>query len=217
MSEFPRKQQHPLVLFLSTRSPAKSLPPTFKCAFHGYNRAFPIIINNELDPSEEDKFLQVLKEPKSAIGWRIEDLNRISPAICMHKILIEKNYKPIIQPQRSLNLSMEEVVKKEVMKLYNASIIYLISNSSWVSQVQVVPKKRGMTTITNPSDELIPTRTVTGWIICINYKRINDATRKEHFPLSFIDKMLERVADHAYYYFLDGYSGYNQIAVAPED
>ena len=96
-------------------------------------------------------------------------------------------------------------------------MIYPISDSSWVSPVQVVPKKGGMTVVKNDNNELIPTRTVTGWRICMDYRKLNKATRKDHFPLPFIDQMLDRLAGHDYYCFLDGYSGYNQIAIAPED
>ena len=112
---------------------------------------------------------------------------------------------------------MKEVVKKEVLKWLNAGFIYAISDSSWVSPVQVVPKKGGMTVIKNEKNELIPTRTVTSWRICIDYRKLNKATRKDHFPLPFINQMLDRLAGHQYYCFLDGYSGYNQIAIALED
>ena len=71
--------------------------------------------------------------------------------------------------------------------------------------------------IINEKNELIPTRTVTGWRICINYRKLNTATRKDHYPLPFIDQMLEWLARHSHYYFLDGYSGYNQISIALED
>ena len=130
---------------------------------------------------------------------------------------MEDDFKPVAQPQRRLNPTMKEVVKKEVMKLLEAGMIYPISDSSWVSPVQVVPKKGGMTVIYNEKNELIPTRTVTGWRMCIDYRRLNKATRKDHFPLPFMDQMLERLCGQAYYCFLDGYSGYNQIIVYPED
>ena len=81
----------------------------------------------------------------------------------------------------------------------------------------MAPKKRGFTVIKNEKNELIPTRTVTGWKVCIDYKKLSTATRKDHYPLPFIYQMLDRLARHSHYYFLDGYSGYNQIAVAPED
>ena len=69
----------------------------------------------------------------------------------------------------------------------------------------------------NEKNELIPTRTVTGWRVCIDYIKLNTATRKDHYPLPFIDQMLDRLVGHPHYYFLDGYFGYNQIAIAPED
>ena len=81
----------------------------------------------------------------------------------------------------------------------------------------MVPKKGGFTVIRNEKNELIPTRTVTGWRVCIDYRKLNTATRKDHFPLPFIDQMLDRLAGHPHFCFLDGYSGYNQIAIAPED
>jgi len=112
---------------------------------------------------------------------------------------------------------MKEVVRAEVIQLLDAGIIYPISDSEWVSLVQVVPKKGGMTVVTNEKNELIPTRIVTGWRVCIDYRKLNDATRKDHFPLPFIDQMLERLAGHPYYCFLDGFSGYFQIHIAPED
>ena len=123
---------------------------------------------------------------------------------------MEESYKPSIQSQRHLNLAIKEVVRKEVLKLLEAGMIYHISDSNWVSPVQVVPKKGGIIVVKNDNNELIPTRTITGWRVCMIYRKLNTATRKNHFPLPFIDQMLERLAGHAYYYFLDGYSGYNQ-------
>jgi hypothetical protein len=112
---------------------------------------------------------------------------------------------------------MKEVVKNKVIKLLDNGIIYPISNSKWVSPTQIVPKKSGVTVITNEKNELIPTRTIIGWYMCIDYRKLNSMTRKDHFPLPFIDQILERFAGHEFYYFLDGYSGYNQIEIALED
>ncbi|XP_061993642.1 uncharacterized protein LOC133711554 [Rosa rugosa] len=107
--------------------------------------------------------------------------------------------------------------EKEVIKLLDCGVIYPISDSKWVSPVQVVPKKSGVTVVKNAENELVPQRTVTGHRVCIDYRKLNATTRKDHFPLPFIDQMLERLAGHDYYCFLDGYSGYNQIAIANED
>jgi len=99
---------------------------------------------------------------------------------------------------------MQEVVKKEVVKLLDARIIYPISYSEWVSPVQVVPKKGGITIIKNERDELISTRTVVGWCMCIDYHRLNQASRKNHFPLPFIDQMLKSLARDSFLCYLDG-------------
>ncbi|KAJ9547666.1 hypothetical protein OSB04_020209 [Centaurea solstitialis] len=170
-----------------------------------------------LTANEKEKLIAVLKKHKKALAWKISDIPGISPSFCTHKILMEDNFKPCVQKQRRLNLKMQEVVKKEVIKLLDTGIIYPISDSPWVSPVQVVPKKGGLTVVTNDNNELVPTRTVTGWRVCIDYRKLNDATRKDHFPLPFIDQMLERLAGNEYYCFLDGFSGYFQIPIDPED
>ena len=144
-----------------------------------------------------------------AIGWTVADIKGISPSICMHKILLEDCYNNLMEYQRRLNPIIKEVVKKEIIKWLDAEIIYPISDSSWVSLVQCVLKKEGITVIANQRDELIPTRTVTGWRVSIDYRKLKKATRKYHFPLPFIDQMLDRLARKQYYCFLNGYSGYN--------
>ncbi|KAM2523470.1 hypothetical protein PS1_030287 [Malus domestica] len=137
--------------------------------------------------------------------------------MCMHRILLEEGAKPSREAQRRLNPPMLEVVKKEVINLIDCGVIYPISDSRWVSPVQVVPKKSGVTVVKNEEQELVPTRVVTGWRVCIDYRKLNAMTRKDHFPLAFLDQMLERLAGYQFYCFLDGYSGYNQIVIAPED
>ena len=112
---------------------------------------------------------------------------------------------------------MKEVVKKEVLKLLDVGVIYPIANSKWVSPTQVVPKKYGVTVVANEHNELITTQVTTGWRVCIDYRKLNAGTRKDHFPLPFVDQMLERVAGHEFYFFLDGYSRYNQIEISLED
>ena len=116
-----------------------------------------------------------------------------------------------------MNLVMKEVVRNEVLKWLNARFIYAILDSPRVSPVHVVPKKGGCTVIRNEKNELIPIRIVTGWWVCIDYRKLNTTIRKDHYPFPFIDKMLDRLAGHPYFRFLDGYSGYNKISIAPED
>nr|GEV09748.1 reverse transcriptase domain-containing protein [Tanacetum cinerariifolium] len=106
---------------------------------------------------------------------------------------------------------------KGVIKLLEAGLIYPISDSPWVSPVHCVPKKGGFTVVENEDNELIPSRLVTGWRVCIDYHKLNEATRKDHFPLLFMDQMLERLAGNQYYCFLDSFSGYFQIPIDLKD
>nr|GEX44640.1 reverse transcriptase domain-containing protein [Tanacetum cinerariifolium] len=108
-------------------------------------------------------------------------------------------------------------MENEVLKLLDAGLIYPISDSPWVSPVHCVPKKSGFTVVKNEENELIPTRLVTGWRVCIDYRKLNEATRKDHFPLPFMDQMIERLAENQYYCFLDGFSRYFQIPIDPKD
>ncbi|GKD19220.1 reverse transcriptase domain-containing protein [Tanacetum coccineum] len=116
-----------------------------------------------------------------------------------------------------VNPKIHEVIKAEVIKLLDAGLIYPISNSPWVSPVHVVPKKGGMTVVTNDNNELILTRLVMILRVCIEYQKLNDDTRKDHFPLPFMDQLLECLAGNDFYCFLDGFSRYFQIPIYPRD
>nr|GFC42784.1 reverse transcriptase domain-containing protein [Tanacetum cinerariifolium] len=140
----------------------------------------------------------------------------IDPEFCSHKILLKEDYSPKVQSQRRVNPKIYDVIKKEVEKLLDAGLIYPISESPWVSPIHYVPKKGGMTVIKNDENELVPTRLVTGWRVCIDYRKLNEATRKDHFPLPFMDQMLERLAGNEYYCFLYEFSGYFQIPIDQE-
>jgi len=195
----------------------KSLPFNLKYSFLRENETFPVVISSKLNAHQEGKLLQTLKMHKNALGWTIVDIKGISPLICTHRIYLEENAKPSREIQRKLNPNMKEVVRNEFIKLLDNGIIYLISDSKWVSPTQVVPKKSGVTVITNEKNELILTRTITSWRMCIDHRKLNSMTRKDHFPLPFMDQILERVVGHEFYCFLDGYLGYNQIKIALED
>ena len=146
--------------------------------------------------AEEDKLLRVLRDHKDALGWSLADLKGIRPSMCMHRILLEDGHKPSVEAQRRLNPTMKDVVGKEVLKWMDAGVIYLISDSAWVSPIQVMPKKGGTIVIKTENNIFLPSRTVTGWRICIDYQKLNKVTRKDHFPLPFLDQMLDRLAGH---------------------
>ena len=193
------------------------MPNHLKYAFLEPEKGKPIIISAELTENEEQRLLQILRKYKEAIAWTIEDLKGINPSICMHKILLNDDAKASIEHQRRLNPVMKDVVRKEALKWLNTGFIYAISDSPWVSPIYVVPKKGGFIVIRNERNELIPTRTMTGWRVCIDYRKLNNVTTKDHFLLPFIDQMLDRLAGYPHLCFLDGYSGYNQISIALED
>ena len=214
----PVSNERPLPSVLQGLIPdLKPLPSHLKYMFLGDEGMLLVIISSKLSAPQKVKLVQVLKEHKTAIGWTIANIKGISPSTCMHRILLENGAKPSHQPQRRLNLPMMDVVKKEILKLLKVGVIYPISNSNWVSLVQVVPKKIRITVVKNQNDELVPTHVQNGWRVCIDYRKLNAITCNDHFPLPFIDQMLERLAGHSYYCFLDGYSSYFQIAIALED
>ncbi|RDY10728.1 hypothetical protein CR513_04702, partial [Mucuna pruriens] len=135
-----------------------------KYAYLEDDQKIPIIIANNLQSEQEERLLHVLRKHRKSIG--------INSFICMHRILLEEEAQPMRQPQRQLNPTILDVVKKEVMKLL------------------VVPKKSEMTVVKNQNDELVPTR------IRNNYRKLNQATRKDHFPLPYIDQVLERLGGY---------------------
>nr|GEW11058.1 reverse transcriptase domain-containing protein [Tanacetum cinerariifolium] len=181
------------------------------------NNKWPVIISKDLSVNEKSALIEVFESQKKAIAWKLTNIKGIDLKFCSHKILLEDDYSPKVQSQRRVNPKIHDVIKKEVEKLLDAGLIYPISDSPWVSPVQCVPKKGGMTIITNNENELVPTRLVTGWRVCIDYRKLNKATRKDHFPLPFMDQMLERLVGNEYYCFLDGFSGYFQIPIDPKD
>ncbi|GKA73154.1 reverse transcriptase domain-containing protein [Tanacetum coccineum] len=177
----------------------KELPPHLEYAFLEENNKLPVIISKDLSQEEKTSLINVLKNRKQAIAWKLSDIRGIDPEFCSHKILLEDDYEPSVQHQRRVNPKIHDVIKKEVEKLLDAGLIYPISDSPWVSPVHCVPKKGA------------------GWRVCIDYRKLNEATCKDHFPLPFMDQMLERLAGNEFYCFLDGFSGYFQITIEPKD
>ncbi|KAK1649120.1 hypothetical protein QYE76_066925 [Lolium multiflorum] len=195
----------------------KPLPDNLKYAYIDDKKTYPVIISAKLSDIEEERLLEILKKHRGAIGYTLDDLKGISPAICQHAINIEDGAKPVVEHQRRLIPKMKDVVRNEVLKLLEAGIIYPIADSRWVSPVHCVPKKGGITVVPNDNDELIPQRVVVGYRMCIDFRKVNKVTKKDHYPLPFIDQMLERLSKNTHFCFLDGYSGFSQIAVKAKD
>jgi len=166
----------------------KQLPDTLKYAYLDEKKIYPVIISANFSEHEEERLLKVLRNHRAAIGYTLDDLKGISPTLCQHKINMEPDAKPVVDHQRWLNPKMKEVVRMEILKLLEAGIIYPIADSRWVSHIHCVPKKGGITVVPNDKNELIPQRIVTGYRMVIDYRKLNKATRKDHYPLPFIDK-----------------------------
>ena len=123
----------------------------------------------------------------------------VHPSVCTHHIYIKEDCKPVRQPQRRINPALKHIVKEVLQKLLDAVFIYPITDSEWVSPLVLVPKKNGK------------------WRICVDYRELNKATKKDHFTLPFIDQVLYGLAGKRLFSFLDVFSGYNQIQSNPED
>ncbi|KAH9658353.1 hypothetical protein KPL70_023455 [Citrus sinensis] len=161
------------------------------------------------------------------IDRSVDEVNALlDSASSMDTNKLKSRVEQLAPSEKRLIPSSESRPKLELKPLPNTlenaflgeeSTLPVIISSSLNDEQKVVPKKSGVTIVTNADNELIPTRVTTGWRVCIDYRKLNSVTRKYHFPLPFIDQMLDRLAGHEFYCFLDGYSGYNQILIAPKD
>jgi hypothetical protein len=156
-------------------------------------------INPNLTDAETQQLMKLLRENKEAFAWDYTDMKGISPELCTHRIYIKKYCRPICQPRRRMNPNLREILKEELQKLLNAGFIYPISDSEWVSPLVIVPKKNGK------------------WRVCVDYRALNKATQKDLFPLPFIDQVLDNLSGKKFFSFLDGFNGYNQIKITPQD
>ncbi|XP_049394678.1 uncharacterized protein LOC125858965 [Solanum stenotomum] len=152
---------------------------------------------------EKKLLLEVLRRHIKVIGWTITDIVGIPLGSCTHKIQLDSDCKPSVEHQWRLNLPIQEVVKNEIIKWLEESVIYPIADSKWVSQVQCVPKKGVITVVPNEKGELVPMRSVIGWRVCMDYGKLNLWTEKDQFPMPFMDQMLDRFSERV---FMDDFS-----------
>nr|GEX27788.1 hypothetical protein [Tanacetum cinerariifolium] len=167
----------------------KDLPPHLEYAFLEGGDKLPFSIAKDLSMEENTALITVLKSHKRAIAWKLSDIKVIDPEFCTHKILKKEDFEPAVQHQRRVNPKIHDVIKQE----------------------------GGFTVVENEENELILTRLVTGWRVCIDCRKLNEATRNDHFSLPFMDQMLKRLAGNQNYCFLNGFSGYFQILIDPKD
>jgi hypothetical protein len=146
----------------------KPLPKGLKYKFLGPDKTYLVIVSDELSPEENEELLIVLKKHRKVIGYSINDLKGLSPAFCTHRIPMEDQCKPVVDHERRLTHSMREVVKKEIIKLLDAGIIYPVPHSEWVSPVHCVPKKGSLTVVKNEKKKIDTTK---------NHDRVVDVYR----------------------------------------
>nr|GEZ23453.1 hypothetical protein [Tanacetum cinerariifolium] len=174
----------------------KDLPPHLEYAFLEGDDKLPVIIAKDLKDEEKTALIKVLKSHKQALAWQPSDIKGINLEFCTYKILMEDDFKPAVKHQRKVNPKIHEVIKKDVLKLLNAGLIYPISDSPWVNPVHCVPKKGGFTVVENEENELIPTRLVTRWrtmeVFMDNFSVFGNSFET---CLSHLDKMLKRCED----------------------
>ena len=189
---------HPLIRTKSRHS--SSMPVQKETTFHWeVEEGKFLLLGTQLTSKALLQFQEVLRKYKHAFAWSYKDLQGVKPEICQHYIDLEIGTKPVCQRQRRTNPVYAELVKAKITKLLDAGFIYPKAYSEWVFAIVIVPKKNKKIHI------------------CVDYRQLNSKTKKDHFPLPFTDQVLDRVAGHKLYSFLDGFSGYNQIQIHPDD
>ena len=147
----------------------------------------------------KQELIDLLQEFKDIFAWKYTDMKGVDPQFCMHKINLKKDAVPVVSQRYRMNPNYAKAVKEELDKLLKVGFIYPLKQVTWLSPIVIVPKKNGKLRI------------------CVDYRKLNAATETDPFPLPFQDTLLDAVAGHQMYSFLDGFSGYNQILMAPED
>ncbi|MCO5557917.1 hypothetical protein L7F22_011490 [Adiantum nelumboides] len=159
----------------------------------------PAYIATDLTEEEEQLLIATLKHYKDVFAWSYKDLKEVDPSIYQHTIPLKSDAKPSKQHPYTYNETFARKIKEEIDKLKEAEFIYEIEHTDWVSPIVVVPKKNGKLRV------------------CVNLKKVNAATIRDNYPLPITDHVIERVAGREAYSFLDGFSGYNQLAIKLED
>nr|GEV82141.1 reverse transcriptase domain-containing protein [Tanacetum cinerariifolium] len=208
------------ILFLEAILSSEPLPPlpNHKQYMPSYKKALKVCEAKTVKSSVDEPPGVELKDLPPHLEYVFLEGDNKFPVIIAKELGDEEKSTPIKvlkSHKRAIAWKLSDI--QEVEKFLDAGLIYPISDSPWVSPVHCVPKKGGFTVVENEENELIATRLVIGWRVCIDYRKLNEATRKDHFPLPFIDQMLERLAGNEYYCFLDGFSGYFRIPIDPRD
>ena len=161
--------------------------------------ARPVHVAKEMSPEDKSAMITLLKEFRDVFAWSYEDMRGLDPQLYQHQIHLSKDAKPVAQRRYRMNPNYAARVKEEIDKLLRVGFIWSVKKATWLSPIVVVPKKNGKIRV------------------CVDYRKLNAATVTDAFPLPFTDGVLDAVAGHEVYSFLDGFSGYNQIRMHPDD
>ena len=156
-------------------------------------------IADTADAAESQKWVEFLKQYKSIFAWSYRDMQGLDPEIIMHSLPIKSDCKPVKQKLRRMRPELSSKVKEEIDKQLEAGLLEVVDYPEWLANIVVVPKKDGRIRV------------------CVDYRDLNKASPKDDFPLPHIDILVDNAAMHFQYSFMDGYSGYNQILLDPED
>uniref|UniRef100_A0A2N9EB75 Uncharacterized protein n=1 Tax=Fagus sylvatica TaxID=28930 RepID=A0A2N9EB75_FAGSY len=156
-------------------------------------------IGKNLTPFEKDEFIALLQEFQEVFAWSYEDMPGIDTDIVQHSIPTDPTFRPVKQKLRRMKPEWTLKIKEEVEKQYNAGFLKVVNYPEWLANVVPVPKKDGKVRM------------------CVDFRDLNKASPKDDFPLPHIDVLVDNTARHAMLSFMDGFSGYNQIKMAPED
>ena len=156
-------------------------------------------VSAKLEGEIKEELHTLLKEYKDVFAWSYSDMEGIDPSFYQHRINLKDDAAPIRQQRYRMNPNYARQVKDEIDRLLAVGFIYPIEKANWLSPIVIVPKKNGKLRV------------------CVDYRKLNAATVSDPFPIPFTDLMLDAVVGHEMYSFLDGFSGYNQVRMAPED
>ncbi|KAL3685683.1 hypothetical protein R1sor_003705 [Riccia sorocarpa] len=156
-------------------------------------------IGNHLSKEQKEGIIKLLKDYSRVFAWTYEDMKGVPPEICQHKIKLLPSAKPMVQRPYRMNPNYAETIRKEIEKLKEADFIYPVKEYDWLSPIVIVPKKNGKLRV------------------CVDYRKLNEFTIKDPYPIPFIDDIVDKVAGREAYTFMDGYSGYNQVEISPDD
>ena len=159
----------------------------------------PVKVAKELPDEEKKAMVALLTDFRDVFAWSYEDMRGLDPQLYQHQIHLSTDAKPVAQRRYRMNPNYAAKVKEEIDKLLRVGFIRPVKQATWLSPIVVVPKKNGRIQV------------------CVDYRKLNTATVTDAFPLPFTDGILDAVAGHEVYSFLDGFSGYNQIRMRPVD